>query len=56
MEAAGTSETLVSYRSTTRRYNPEDLDVNLYRRKNLVSRLSVSHEIRVRKMNCDELN
>jgi hypothetical protein len=37
MEAARSSETLVSYSNTTRRQNPEDLDLNLHRVKSLES-------------------
>jgi hypothetical protein len=37
-EAARFSETMVSYRNTTQRHNPEDHDFNLHRRKNLQSR------------------
>jgi hypothetical protein len=36
MEAAWTTETLVSY--NTRRHNPEGLDLNLHRRQNLKTR------------------
>jgi hypothetical protein len=34
-EAVRSSETSVSYRNTTRRHNPDDLDLNLHRRENL---------------------
>jgi hypothetical protein len=34
MQAARSSETLVSYRITTQRYKPEDLDINLHCREN----------------------
>jgi len=37
MVAVRSSETLGSYRSTTRRHNPEDLDVNFHRRGNVTS-------------------
>jgi hypothetical protein len=41
MEAAKFPETSVPYRNTTRGHNPEDLDLNLYRRENLKSRVSI---------------
>jgi len=37
--AASFSETMVSYHNTTRRHNPDDLDLNLHRRENLKSRI-----------------
>jgi hypothetical protein len=39
MEAARTSETLVNFYQTTRRYNPEDSHLRTYRRENLKSYL-----------------
>jgi hypothetical protein len=37
MEAAGTSETLVNFYQTTRRYNPVDSHLRTHRRENLKS-------------------
>jgi hypothetical protein len=37
MEAARTSETLVNFYQTTRRYNPEDSHLHNHRRKDLKS-------------------
>jgi hypothetical protein len=37
MEAARTSETLVNFYPTTRRYNPEDSHLRTHRRENLKS-------------------
>jgi hypothetical protein len=42
MEAARTSETLVNFYQTTRRYNPEDSHRLTHRRENLKSYLLVS--------------
>jgi len=36
--ASGTSETMVTYYSTTRRHSPEDLDLKLHRHEGLKSR------------------
>jgi hypothetical protein len=42
MEAARTSETLVNFYQTTRRYNPEDSHLRTHRRENLKSYLQNS--------------
>jgi hypothetical protein len=42
MEAARTSETLVNFYQTTRRYNPEDSHLHTHRRENLKSYLKKS--------------
>jgi hypothetical protein len=42
-EAARSSETLVSYRNTTRRHSAEDLNMNLYRHESLWSRALYMH-------------
>jgi hypothetical protein len=41
MEAAKTSETLVNFYQTTRRYNPEDSPLRTHRRENLKSYLKI---------------
>jgi hypothetical protein len=38
MEAARTSETMVNFYKTTRRYNPEDSHLRTHRRENLKSK------------------
>jgi hypothetical protein len=40
MEAARSSETLVFYHITTLRYNPEDLESNLYHREKIKFRFT----------------
>jgi hypothetical protein len=42
MEAARTSETLVNFFQTTRRYNPEDSHLHTRRRENLKSYHNIS--------------
>jgi hypothetical protein len=46
MEAARTSETLVNFYQTTRRYNPEDSHLRIHRRENLKSYLDLKEERR----------
>jgi hypothetical protein len=45
MEAASSSETSVSYRSTTRHHSPEDPDLNLYSREHLKSRYNLTYSL-----------
>jgi hypothetical protein len=40
VEVSSTSETSVSYHNTTRRHNPEDIDLKLHRREDLKTRIS----------------
>jgi hypothetical protein len=44
MEAERTSETLVNFYQTTRRYNPEDSHLHTHRRENLKSYL-INHYV-----------
>jgi len=45
---ATTSETLVSYRNTSRRHYPEDLDSNHHHREKRKSRIFISTECKIR--------
>jgi hypothetical protein len=42
MEAARTSETLVNFYQTTRRYNPEDSHLRTHRRVNLKTNINIA--------------
>jgi hypothetical protein len=47
MEAARTSETLVNFYQTTRRYNPEDSHLRTHHRENLKSYTSIKFSVAV---------
>jgi hypothetical protein len=47
MEAARTSETLVNFYQTTRRYNPEDSRLRTHRRENLKSYFVLMRTVRI---------
>jgi hypothetical protein len=52
MEAARTSETLVNFYQTTRRYNPEDSHLRTHRRENLKSYNAVEFTLNHESTNC----
>jgi hypothetical protein len=53
MEAARTSETLVNFYQTTRRYNPEDSHLHTHRRENLKSYLKFKVALQLRIQNIE---
>jgi hypothetical protein len=56
MEAVSTSETLVNFYQTTRRYNPEDSHLRTHRRENLKSYTSkISNYDDVKRVNNTEV-
>jgi hypothetical protein len=53
MEAACSSDKFLSYHNTTRRHNPEDFDLDLHRRVNLISRY---RDMELERGNCHDLH
>jgi len=45
VETPWSSETSISCHNMTRYHNPEDHDINLHRRENLMSRLNLTHMV-----------
>jgi hypothetical protein len=53
LEVTRTSETLLSYQDTTRRHNPEDLDLKRHRRESLKTRKRHTSFVVMKKIKCN---